>query len=99
MTCVTDGLPFFCAVLCVWWCGCSKERVQKIERESRAKAEKDMARINDKATPKGQFAFDTISKMYGPFSSSPQGEGRGVFDRGLRMTCAFVCFCVLLCVL
>lgn len=62
---LTDGLAFFvCALFCVWSCGCSKERVQKIERESRAKAEKDMARINDKATPKGQFAFDTISKMY-----------------------------------
>lgn len=76
------------------WCGCSKERVQKIERESRAKAEKDMARINDKATPKGQFAFDTISKMYALSVFVHRGRGERRARWGFEMNGVCCCVCV-----
>jgi len=43
--------------------GISEERLAKLEKESRGKAAREMAKINLSANPKGQMSFDHISKM------------------------------------
>ena len=39
------------------------DRLSKLEKEVRARAAKEMAKINLAATPQGQMSFDHISKM------------------------------------
>ena len=41
-----------------------EDRLAKLEREARAKSQRELAKINPSVTPKGQMAFDHISKMY-----------------------------------
>lgn len=56
----------------------SVERLAKLENEARNRVEKDLKRINPKASPKAQFVFDTIAKMsVPPRHSNSLMRGRG----------------------
>jgi len=68
--------------------GINDEKLAKLEKESRGKAAREMAKINPSASPQGQMSFDHISKMYAKGEGGRQGGRQEEFGCGTGYTSA-----------